>query len=101
MYIIFLGDYSDADLDAIINQNIEQKGEFFTCLFCGKDARQKVVIERHIESRHVDSGGQECLICGFHSKTRNSMYSHQRRAHSEFRIKGKERNFTLSKRGEQ
>ncbi len=87
-----LDDYIDADLDTVINQNIQQKGAFFTCLFCGKEAKGKIIIQRHIESYHVNSGGQDCLICGFHSKTRHSMYEHQRRVHSELRTKNKHLN---------
>ena len=71
------------DLDALILQNIVQHNQDYICQFCYKSSKMKQTIKRHIESHHVDSGGRDCYVCGFHSKTRHAMYEHMRNYHPQ------------------
>merc|ERR1719354_120276 len=75
-----LSNYGDEynDIDTQINQNIEKQDNNFFCKFCGKCSRMKQTIQRHIESFHLDSGGQNCSICGMISKTRHALGIHMR-----------------------
>jgi len=73
-----LGRY--AELDEVINSMVGfQDGEYF-CLVCNRKFKCLVKnVQAHIEAKHMSSKGVSCDICGFVSKTRDSLRKHMKK----------------------
>ena len=67
-----------------INRNVE-KGEngLFRCLLCGKEAKQKIQIQYHIEGIHMEGLSLPCNICGRTFRSRNAFTIHKFREHNQ------------------
>ena len=49
--------------------------------FCNYLTTNKGHLKRHIESKHVDTGGAQCDHCQMILSTRNALYMHVQRHH--------------------
>ena len=73
---IFLG------LDTLIEDNMQKDstGTWF-CLQCSFSSRKSSNVRTHVESKHVKSGGFQCLVCSYICPTREAFRKHMTRMH--------------------
>jgi rubredoxin len=67
----------DSDVDSQIDKYIRNIGNEWNCTECGKSAKNRIGLRRHIEAQHIVSPGFQCDICGFVSKTRHALRGHK------------------------
>ena len=53
----------------------------FQCLVCNKKSRTQQDIYRHVEAKHVNTGGYTCPECNKYCPTMNSFRNHKFRHH--------------------
>jgi len=53
----------------------------FICTMCRQEFTYACNARSHVEARHVDTGGFQCDLCGFISKTRDSLRKHKTNKH--------------------
>ena len=53
----------------------------FCCAVCHQTCRTKQEVERHLESKHIETNPFTCEICGSQSKTRRALKVHLMRHH--------------------
>ena len=69
-------------LEEKINQNVERaENGKFKCTLCGKEAKQKIQIQYHIEGVHMEGLSLPCNICGRTFSSRNAFTVHKFREH--------------------
>ena len=69
-------------LEEKINQNVERaENGKFKCTLCGKEAKQKIQIQYHIEGVHMEGLSLPCSICGRTFRSRNAFTIHKFREH--------------------
>merc|ERR1739838_1087047 len=65
-------------LEEKINRNVERADNgMFRCTLCGKEAKQKIQIQYHIEGIHLEGLSLPCNICGRTFRSRNSWGKHK------------------------
>jgi len=69
-------------LDILIEDNMQKdpSGTWF-CLQCSFSSRKSSNVRTHIESKHVNSGGFQCLVCSYICPTREALRKHMTRMH--------------------
>ena len=66
-----------------INRNVERSvNGMFKCTLCGKEAKQKIQIQYHIEGIHLEGLSLPCNICGRTFRSRNAFTIHKFREHN-------------------
>ena len=71
-------------LEEKINRNVEKaENGMFKCTLCGKEAKQKIQIQYHIEGIHMEGLSLPCNICGRTFRSRNAFTIHKFRAHNQ------------------
>ena len=70
-----------ADLKEAINSMVVAVDGGFTCIACKQKFNFICNARTHIESKHMNTGGFLCNICGFISKTRDSLRKHTKSQH--------------------
>ena len=70
-------------LEARINSIMGRRAnKLWFCTLCGKEARDKQSVARHVEANHIDDHpGFNCNVCGMNSKTRTALQAHIRAYH--------------------
>ena len=76
------GNISLLDVDELINEMVMKIPSGYSCASCQKHFTQLVNLKSHIEAKHIESIGVVCGICGFVSKTRDSLRKHVKNRHS-------------------
>merc|ERR1719234_1065737 len=74
----------DAQIRAMYQR--EEEGDISTrgvwrCLSCGHNSRTQQDIYRHVEAKHVSTGGFSCPFCGHFCPSLNSLRNHKHRHH--------------------
>ena len=70
-------------LEEKINRNVERAvNGMFKCTLCGKEAKQKIQIQYHIEGIHMEGLSLPCNICGKTFRSRNAFTIHKFREHN-------------------
>ena len=60
----------------------ENEGGFvWRCIECGHSSKRKDAVAKHVESKHIDSGGITCKFCGKFCPNSNSLQAHISRNH--------------------
>ena len=80
---------ADANSLQEMKQEIEEKFERlivknevgFYCTSCNQTLSRLDSAKYHIESKHMQSGGVPCSICGFVSKTKKALWQHNKSRH--------------------
>jgi len=70
-----------ADLKETINSLIIPVDGGFSCVACSQSFNFACNAKTHVEARHLYTGGFICDLCGFVSKTRDSLRKHTRNKH--------------------
>ena len=52
------------------------------CLSCNKQFSQYGNARQHVEANHIENSGVACHLCGFVSKTRDSLRKHIKNRHA-------------------
>ena len=72
-------------LDSFIQENVvyseDEPGKSFCCALCQQSARFKQVIERHIESAHIETDPFNCNICGSSFRYSRYLRNHMKKEH--------------------
>jgi len=69
-----------------------QDGEYL-CLVCHRKFKNLIKnVQAHIEAKHMNSKGVSCEVCGFVSKTRDSLRKHMKKHYASY----EDASFTLS-----
>ena len=70
-------------LEEKINRNVERAvNGMFKCTLCGKEAKQKIQIQYHIEGIHMEGLSLPCNICVKTFRSRNAFKIHKTREHN-------------------
>jgi len=56
-------------------------GFLWRCLDCGHTSKRTTDLTKHIEAKHIESGGYDCSLCGKHCPSKNSLTAHMSRQH--------------------
>ena len=69
-------------LDELIEQNMrkDETGNW-TCSQCDFSSNRSSNTRNHIEAKHIESGGFQCLVCNAFSPTRHALKMHMLRKH--------------------
>lgn len=71
-------------LEEKINRNVEKaENGLFKCLLCGKEAKQKIQIQYHIEGIHMEGLSLPCSICERTFRSKNAFTIHKFREHNQ------------------
>ena len=73
------------ELDDVIASKIMQDWNDpskWKCCDCDYTTVHKPTLKRHIESKHVETGGYDCSICHVKVKTRRDLKIHQNKKHN-------------------
>ena len=80
MQFWFIGDF--AELDEYLNSHIGYRDGEYNCTLCGKNfGRRKTDAKIHIEAKHLENHQVSCKLCGFLSKSRDSLRKHVKSHH--------------------
>jgi len=73
-----------SELDDTINSMIAYQDGNYVCIVCHKGFKSMLQNARaHVEAKHTDSAGVACQVCGFVSKTRDSLRKHTALKHKK------------------
>jgi len=73
-----IGNNELKELDATIYSMMEKMDRLYTCQPCGKTAKLKTDLFRHIESKHISGVIHPCSMCDKTFRTRYSLEVHMR-----------------------
>jgi len=76
------GGDQNKDLKSAINSMILPVDGGFSCAACSQTFNFACNAKTHVEARHLNTGGFTCDMCGFVSKTRDSLRKHTKSKHS-------------------
>ena len=63
--------------------NGEHNGEIFYCDHCPYSSRDKFVVKRHIEEKHLRQKNHSCDMCDFKSCSKDRLKGHKKRVHEK------------------
>ena len=66
------------DLSEIIDEMFDKEDEFFVCKYCGKTAKKRDHIVKHVEI-HIEGLSYECPLCDKTFRSKNSLQQHKSR----------------------
>jgi len=70
-----------ADLKETIASMIISIDGGFSCVACSQSFNFACNAKTHVEAKHLNTGGFACDLCGFVSKTRDSLRKHTKNKH--------------------
>ena len=70
-----------SELDQKIQEMISSNDGIFTCTICGKTAKLRTNLAKHIET-HMDGLSFQCQTCDKSFRSRNSLQNHTSKIHS-------------------
>ena len=60
---------------------MDEAGILWRCIDCSYSSKQKHHVARHIESKHIDTPGFNCIFCEKFCPNSNSLQAHISRNH--------------------
>ena len=80
--LILILDVMSALNEEILKHMYQTPDNEWCCSVCGKQAKSKTDITRHIESLHIENHpGYTCELCGVVKKSRNALRQHKNQSH--------------------
>ena len=65
-------------------REVTETGEIvFRCLECGHRSKRSADLSKHIEAKHVESGGYNCPHCNKFCPSLNALRTHVSRSHRQ------------------
>ena len=68
--------------EQVFGELIVQTDYGYLCISCNHQFAHKCNAKTHIEAKHVKTQGQVCTLCGFVTKTKDSLRKHISRRHN-------------------
>ena len=69
----------------ILSKIRDDASSIWQCIICSYSSRYKGDVKKHVEAKHIQSGGYNCEICGKYCPSINALKSHNARNHREMK----------------